>query len=78
MAVKTERTNGIGRLPNIWQKVINKGGGDYIQGTIVFKKNGPPTTYKFQVHNIAHAPLLEAPVYKMTQWNNRNMLYFEI
>ena len=35
--------------------------------TIVFKKNGPPTNYKFQIHNIAHARLLEAPVHKMTK-----------
>ena len=46
--------------------------------TIVFKKNGPPTNYKFQIHNIAHARLLEAPVHKMTQWNYTNMLYFKI
>ena len=46
--------------------------------TIVFKKNGPPTNYKFQIHNNAHARLLEAPVHKMTQWNHINMLYFEI
>ena len=45
--------------------------------TIVFKKNGPPTNYKFQIHNIAHASLLEAPVHKMTQWNHINMLYFD-
>ena len=36
-------------------------------GTIVFKKNGPPTNFKFKIHNIAHARLLEAPVHKMTQ-----------
>ena len=36
-------------------------------GTIVFKKNVPPTNYKFQIHNIAHARLLEAPVHKVTQ-----------
>ena len=29
---KDGRANGVGRLPNIWQKVINKGG-DYIEGT---------------------------------------------
>ena len=46
--------------------------------TIVFKKNGPPSNYKFQIHNIGHARLLEAPVHKMTQWNHINMLYFEI
>ena len=46
--------------------------------TIVFKENGPPINYKFQVHNIAHARLLEAPVHKVTQWNHVNMLYFEI
>ena len=46
--------------------------------TIVFKKNGPPTNCKFQIHNIAHARLLEAPVHNMTQWNHVNMLYFEI
>ena len=46
--------------------------------TIVFKKNGPLTNYKFQINNIAHARLLEAPVHKMTQWNHINMLYFEI
>ena len=42
---------------------------------IVFKKNGPPTNSKFQIHNIAHARLL---VHKMIQWNHINMLYFEI
>ena len=46
--------------------------------TIVFKKNGPPTNYNFQIHNTTHARLLEAPVHKMTQWNHINMLYFEI
>ena len=46
--------------------------------TIVFKKNGPPTNYKFQIHKIAHARLLETPVHKMAQWNHINMLYFEI
>ena len=46
--------------------------------TIVLKKNGPPTNYKYQTHNIAHARLPEAPVHKMTQCNHINMLYFEI
>ena len=46
--------------------------------TIVFKKNGPATNCKFQIHNTAHARLLEAPVHKMIQWNHINMLYFEI
>ena len=33
---------------------------------------------KFQIHNIAHARLLEAQVHKITQWNHRNILYFEV
>ena len=44
----------------------------------MFKKIWPPTNFKFQKHNSAHARLLEAPVHKMTQLNHRKMLYFEI
>ena len=50
----------------------------YKSCTIAFKKNGPPTNYKVQIHNIAHARLLEALVHKITQRNHTNMLYFEI
>ena len=32
------------------------------------QKNGPPTNFKFQKHNSAHARLLEAPVHKMTHF----------
>ena len=46
--------------------------------TIVFKKNGPLTNYKFQIHNIVHARLIEALVHTITQWNHTNMLYFVI
>ena len=46
--------------------------------TIVLKKNALPTNYKLQKHNSARVRLLEAPVYKMTQWNHINVLYFVI